>query len=80
MKFLQIVDTTRYDAATADENTYKKIVLGSFDKGQDGKASGPSPPTSRNPLGNMDPQFEIGSSSGGQFYSSQRMGARVNTR
>ena len=32
-----IVDTVRYDPATADEGTYKKIVLGAINKDEDGR-------------------------------------------
>jgi hypothetical protein len=86
---LQIVDTTLYDPATADEGIYKKIVLGAIDKRQDNKGSakvqdltsdGQTPHPSRL----AGAQVEIGSSNHTQYqYSDMHVGGlpgRVNTR
>lgn len=76
-------DTTRYDRSTTDKNTYREMILGAFDKGQDGKASGPSPPLARPNPAQGAVLIEFGSHSGAKYHASQRIGgptSRVNTR
>jgi len=87
--FIQIVDTTRYDQAAADEGTYRKIVLGAIDKGQDGKGSANtkhSLSSAQQAYGqsHTDPRVEIGHSAPAPYqYPNPRTGTttgRTNTR